>query len=560
MKRNISNSGISRGLTAKRSNRLFIAGLTALAVVALCATSCRPQSDDLLSYGQNDVQAYNDANSSFAGEFKVFWNAMNENYGIWDFEESFGTDWDAVYRTYLPKFEELDNRQTKVTDDELRALYKQITDTLHDGHIALQVKNLHTGRYLTFSPQLDRVTRERGTRQEEETQNVTTLAKYQTTEVPAAYRVKAYDATGSSDIIIDLLDSTFHRVQRAAIAYVAGIDAAGGPDETNNIIYESAKELKQRMDSMCNIFLLPKYTLMPLITIMAPLFNQLCQEFALTAQQIGVEMKPIEENLNTDGVKSLNYALIEGNIAYIRIGGFGLTEHMNPAYKVKAVPGSMYEAYQLAVNRVWHHWFDTIQTLHKANDLGGVIIDVRNNGGGYVFDYKYALGALLPSGGWNSHRLRFKSGIGRLDYGPITPFMVQTYEEEHEVINDRPIVVLANTNSMSMAENTTYGVKAQPNGCFIGTRTFGGLSALNPDPEAYCETYSGAFGVQGTTPVYVSAPKYICLFPNEKGEYGVVEGYGFEPDIECPLDVDLWLSTGRDNQLERAVDYIILGK
>ena len=197
MKRNISNSGISRGLTAKRSNRLFIAGLTALAVVALCATSCRPQSDDLLSYGQNDVQAYNEANSSFAGEFKVFWNAMNENYGIWDFEESFGTDWDAVYRTYLPKFEELDNRQTKVTDDELRALYKQITDTLHDGHIALQVKNLHTGMYLTFTPQLDRVARERGTRQEEETQNVTTLAKYQTTEVPAAYRVKAYDASSS---------------------------------------------------------------------------------------------------------------------------------------------------------------------------------------------------------------------------------------------------------------------------------------------------------------------------------------------------------------------------
>jgi hypothetical protein len=38
--RMLSNSGTSRGLTAKRSNRLIIAGLTAIAVLALCATSC----------------------------------------------------------------------------------------------------------------------------------------------------------------------------------------------------------------------------------------------------------------------------------------------------------------------------------------------------------------------------------------------------------------------------------------------------------------------------------------------------------------------------------------
>ena len=38
--RKLSNSGVSRGLTAKRSVRLFIAGLSATAVLALCATSC----------------------------------------------------------------------------------------------------------------------------------------------------------------------------------------------------------------------------------------------------------------------------------------------------------------------------------------------------------------------------------------------------------------------------------------------------------------------------------------------------------------------------------------
>ena len=540
----------------KRNKFSFFNFQFSILLCALALSSCRPQSDDLLSYGQNDEQAYYDANHSFAGEFKAFWMAMNENYGIWDFEESFGTDWDAVYSTYLPKFEELDKRQAQVTDAELMALYKQITDTLHDGHMILQVKNLHTGKYITLSPHLDRVARERGTRQNEESMNITTLAKYQTTEVPTTYRTLAYDAASSDDIIIEHLDSTVHRVNRAAIAYIAKVDAAGGPDEMNNVVYESAKELKATTDSMMNFFLMPRSQLLAFVAIMRPLFNDLCAKYALTSQQIGAEMIPIEEMLGEDMVKTIRFALFDGNIAYLRLGGCGLTGHMHPAYKQKPIPGSMYESYHLAVERVWHHWFDTIQNLHKSGDLGGVIIDVRNNGGGYVLDYQYLLGALLPSGGWNSHLLRVKDGIGRLDFGPITPFEVPTYEGEHEVVNDRPIVVLANTNSVSMAENTTYGVKAQPNGCFIGTRTFGGLSALNPDPEAYSQTYSGAFGVNGTTPIWGYIPKYVCLYPNKNGEYGVVEGYGFEPDIECPLDVNLWQTAGRDNQLEKALDYI----
>ena len=540
----------------KRNKFSFFNFHFSILLCALALSSCRPQSDDLLSYGQNDEQAYYDANHSFAGEFKAFWMAMNENYGIWDFEESFGTDWDAVYSTYLPKFEELDKRQAQVTDAELMALYKQITDTLHDGHMTLQVKNLHTGKYITLSPHIDRVARERGTRQNEESMNITTLAKYQTTEVPTTYRTLAYDAASSDDIIIEHLDSTVHRVNRAAIAYIAKVDAAGGPDEMNNVVYESAKELKATTDSMMNFFLMPRSQLLAFVAIMRPLFNDLCAKYALTSQQIGAEMIPIEEMLGEDMVKTIRFALFDGNIAYLRLGGCGLTGHMHPAYKQKPIPGSMYESYHLAVERVWHHWFDTIQNLHKSGDLGGVIIDVRNNGGGYVLDYQYLLGALLPSGGWNSHLLRVKDGIGRLDFGPITPFEVPTYEGEHEVVNDRPIVVLANTNSVSMAENTTYGVKAQPNGCFIGTRTFGGLSALNPDPEAYSQTYSGAFGVNGTTPIWGYIPKYVCLYPNKNGEYGVVEGYGFEPDIECPLDVNLWQTAGRDNQLEKALDYI----
>jgi C-terminal processing protease CtpA/Prc len=240
---------------------------------------------------------------------------------------------------------------------------------------------------------------------------------------------------------------------------------------------------------------------------------------------------------------------------YIRFGGFGLSAHLYDG-SLSSDTTSFYYAYQKEVRRVWQYWFDGIQQYHAAGNLGGVIIDVRNNGGGYVNDYKFALGALLPSGGWESHTMRVKNGSGRLDFGPLVPFIVKTYPEEHAVIDQRPIVVLANSRSVSMAENTTWGVKSQPNGCFIGTRTFGGLSALNTSTTDYSAVYSGAFGVQGSTPIYGYVPKYVCLYPQADGSLRPLESYGFEPDIDLPLDVKLWRSSQRDNQLEAAIDYI----
>ena len=116
--------------------------------IAFAITSCRPLGDDLLSYGQNDDQAFAASKASFAGEFATFWLAMNENYCIWDYEAEFGLDWDEVYDTYLPQFQALDERQTPVSDDELKALYCQFLDSIHDGHCAFQIKNRHTGHYI----------------------------------------------------------------------------------------------------------------------------------------------------------------------------------------------------------------------------------------------------------------------------------------------------------------------------------------------------------------------------------------------------------------------------
>jgi len=104
-----------------------------------------------------------------------------------------------------------------------------------------------------------------------------------------------------------------------------------------------------------------------------------------------------------------------------------------------------------------------------------------------------------------------------------------------------------------MAEITTWGVKSQPNGYFIGTRTWGGLSALIDDPAAYSLTYSGGFGVDNETSFYGYLPRFVSLFGEEKE---ILEGIGITPDKEVPLNVNDWKTQGRDNQLEAALDYI----
>ena len=67
-------------------HKLFLLGALLL---LLTVTSCRQESDALYSYGQNGFQ---EANESYAGEFKLFWHAMNQNYALWDYEREFDLD------------------------------------------------------------------------------------------------------------------------------------------------------------------------------------------------------------------------------------------------------------------------------------------------------------------------------------------------------------------------------------------------------------------------------------------------------------------------------------
>jgi C-terminal processing protease CtpA/Prc len=206
-----------------------------------------------------------------------------------------------------------------------------------------------------------------------------------------------------------------------------------------------------------------------------------------------------------------------------------------------------------SIETAWLMWFSKIQELHKAGTLGGVIIDLRGNGGGMLNDYQFVMGALLPSGGFTTNLLRYKRGTARLDYSPLMPQVMPTLPSEHAVVTE-PIVVLGDCNSVSMAEVTARSCKLIPNACFIGKRTWGALCGLNENPY-FSVNYSGHIGVRRQTSVYVYTPMMASFSMDGKQ----LEGVGIEPDIEVDLDTKLFNANTSDTQLERALQYIRTG-
>lgn len=182
-------------------------------------------------------------------------------------------------------------------------------------------------------------------------------------------------------------------------------------------------------------------------------------------------------------------------------------------------------------------------------DIKGVIIDVRENGGGYLADMKHIVGPMIDSDLLVGYT-RTKEGLGRFDYGPWVPCIISPAEEHRKV--EVPVVVLANLYSVSMSEMTCMTVRQLPNGCIVGERTFGGTGPLTGD---FPPSYSGAWETS-----LISVYGSTCVMKDAQGE--IHEGIGIVPDIEVlqTPKVEEAMRNGVDMQLERALEYIRTGK
>lgn len=512
-------------------NKVFM--MSAL-LLTLVLGGCRQEPDVQYNYSLNDYGLFYEAKNSFAGKFRVFWNAMNSNYGLWDYEKECGLDWDEHYDRLMPKFEALDDATELVTDSMLKVLMNEMVAPLHDGHFAVMFTNHQTGGQVAVSPSdLRNATRD----------DALISARY-SPSLAAPYRngeLKDYKEcdTRPGALANEMMKTEGRGLKWAEERY----NTLAMKEMPTQAEVKEMSELGSFITTMSNM-LKSGYTLDE--------FNQTVADY----KHLNI---PFLEPINAGFVKSgmcIRYGLFTDNIAYLYLSDFSLCSYMDESSIKNDFPGANDFAKEriARVADVWKSWFNAIQTLHKAGQLKGIVLDLRGNPGGALVDEQRLLGALLPAGGFQIGWARMKRGVGRYDYSAMTPQIVPTMDAEHEIVDDVPVAVLVNSGSVSMSEITSLVAKNMANARVIGKRTHGGVCGLNGN-EYYSENYSGHIGVEGVTPVYCYVPCQI-VFDMDKRP---MEGVGITPDIEVDLDTTAFDRDYTDSQLNRALQYVRTG-
>lgn len=174
--------------------------------------------------------------------------------------------------------------------------------------------------------------------------------------------------------------------------------------------------------------------------------------------------------------------------------------------------------------------FKTAIEAMQAANVDGLIIDLRNNGGGLVDACVDMADLLLPEGVVVSMRDKNDN------------------VEEYRIDNDYyevPMAVLVNGYSASASEIFSGAVRDMKAGTLIGEKTFGKGIVQS------CLNFADGTGVKLTTARYFT-PSGECI-----------HGIGIEPDIEVSLDEDAVTKYGinnlphdQDAQLQAAIDLL----
>lgn len=171
---------------------------------------------------------------------------------------------------------------------------------------------------------------------------------------------------------------------------------------------------------------------------------------------------------------------------------------------------------------------DAIDKLENQGEEG-LIIDLRNNGGGLLDTAVDMLDRMLPE--------------GVVVYSMDKNGKKQEYMAKDPDKFDKPLAILVNGNSASASEVFCGAIQDENAGKLIGTTTFGkGI-------------VQGVFGLDDGSAVKMTTAKYYT----PKGRN--IHGKGLTPDIEVELTdkVEKLPVSGKevDNQLKEAYDYLI---
>jgi tricorn protease len=161
-------------------------------------------------------------------------------------------------------------------------------------------------------------------------------------------------------------------------------------------------------------------------------------------------------------------------------------------------------------------WAHFSRDLRTEMDYEGLIVDVRDNGGGHT-----------------SELVLQKLAQRVMAWDVMRWHQAGSYPQD---ARRGPLVTLANQNSASDGDIITAAIRLRGLGPVVGTRTWGGVVGFDEVREL----------VDGSR---ITVPQLAFSF--DQLGWGV-ENYGVDPDVEVDITPDDW-AQGRDPQLETAV-------
>ena len=163
----------------------------------------------------------------------------------------------------------------------------------------------------------------------------------------------------------------------------------------------------------------------------------------------------------------------------------------------------------------------------KADDVDGVVFDLRGNGGGLVEEARLIASAFLGEGKIVTTRGRaVPDRVYRATGDPVLP--------------DLPMVVLVDRGSASAAEIVAGAIQDRDRARLVGQRTFGkGI-------------FQEVVEMPGGGALDITVGQYFLPSGRNIGGRGVEPGAGLTPDVRAKDDPD----TERDEALRRALDIL----
>jgi carboxyl-terminal processing protease len=175
-------------------------------------------------------------------------------------------------------------------------------------------------------------------------------------------------------------------------------------------------------------------------------------------------------------------------------------------------------------NADWNKAVDAILAADKANKLGGLVLDMRNNPGGYLDGAVYIASEFMKGGTVVS---QVNSDGTRQDYPT----------DRRGRLTGMSIVVLVNNGSASASEIVAGALRDSKRAKLVGQTTFGKGTVQTP------------FDLSGGSSVHITTGKW--LLPGGSS----ISQKGLTPDLTVALDPAV--SATADAQLARAIELLL---